>query len=71
MQVKESQRDKVLKMLKRNRKVTSADFYSAFLPRFAARIYELKKDGYNIQKEYWRDGMYTYWLVRERVFEND
>lgn len=69
--VKETQRDKVLKMLKRKRWVTSSDFYGSYIPRFAARIYDLKQDGYNIQREYWRDGMYKYWLVEERLYEND
>lgn len=62
---KKTQQQRVVDMLRSQEKVSSAEFYEAYLPRFAARIFELKKLGYVIEREYWRDGMYLYRLASE------
>lgn len=48
-----SQKATIIQMLEDagDRGVTSQEFYDVFLPRFAARIHELKADGYEIADE--------------------
>lgn len=43
--------------------VTSNQFYAAFLPRFGARIHELRNKGFNIAKEPVERGHFRYILV--------
>lgn len=43
--------------------VTSNQFYSALLPRFSARIHELKSEGHSIVKEPVEQGHFRYILV--------
>lgn len=43
--------------------VTSNQFYNACLPRFAARIFELKADGHQVVKEPVEKGHFRYILV--------
>jgi hypothetical protein len=62
---KTSQQKTVLAMLRKG-KVSSSQFYAAYIPRFAARILELKKQGYDIRKTYFRDRMFNYYLVEEK-----
>jgi len=47
-----TQRETILRMLEEagDRGVTGNTFYANFLPRFPARIHELKKQGHNIQR---------------------
>jgi hypothetical protein len=48
-----TQRDQILQMLTEagDRGVTSNEFYDAYLPRFPARIHELRADGIKIDDE--------------------
>lgn len=48
-----NQREQVLAMLKQagDRGVTTADFLGAYLPRFSARIKELRDEGHTIRTE--------------------
>ena len=45
--------------------VTSNQFYAAFLPRFSARIHELRSKGFDIRKEPIESGHFRYTLHRE------
>ncbi len=47
---KPTQRDRVLAMLMDRDAVCGSDFYSARLPRATARIFELKRDGFVIER---------------------
>lgn len=47
--------------------VTSNQFYNAFLPRFSARIHELRSKGFDIRKEPVENGHFRYTLHREPV----
>ena len=61
-----TQKETVLAMLKKAgpEGVTSNQFYAACLPRFGARIHELKKEqGLDIRKEPVEDGHFRYILV--------
>ena len=61
-----TQKETVLAMLKQAgpEGVTSNQFYRACLPRFGARIHELKKEqGLDIRKEPVEDGHFRYILV--------
>jgi len=61
-----SHKDKILDRLKSagDKGVLSKTFYQEFMPRFAARILDLKNDGYTIWSE--REGQYTrYTLITE------
>ena len=61
-----TQKETVLAMLKQAgpEGVTSNQFYAACLPRFGARIHELKKEqGLDIRKEPVEDGHFRYILV--------
>lgn len=46
--------------------VTSNQFYAACLPRFSARIHELRGKGLDIRKEPIENGHFRYTLHRER-----
>lgn len=65
---KKNQKTRILEHLKANREVTNIDL-NKICYRYGARINELRKDGWNIQREYWRPGIHRYWLVGDR--END
>lgn len=60
-----TQKQTVLRMLEEAgpEGVTSNQFYAACLPRFGARIFELKKDGLNVIKEPAEQGHFRYILV--------
>lgn len=59
-----SQRDRVLTMLQRG-PCTTGDFLRAYVPRFSARIQELRAEGFEIETGRVRDGEYRYRLVDE------
>jgi hypothetical protein len=64
--VKETQKERVLRMLTEAgpEGVTSNQFYGACLPRFGARIHELKQEqGLEIRKEPVEQGHFRYILV--------
>lgn len=58
-----SQKETVLRMLKEGPK-TTADFLQAYIPRFSARILDLKKDGIEIESRRVREGSYQYQLKK-------
>lgn len=62
-----TQRSRVLSLLYAHGKLgaTTADFLEARIPRFSARIEELRKQGYEIQTSRERKGSYRYTLVSE------
>ena len=63
--MKRTQKETVLAMLDQAgpEGVTSNQFYNARLPRFAARIFELKADGHEVVKEPVEHGHFRYILV--------
>ena len=63
--MKETQKQKVLRMLDEAgpEGVTSNQFYAACLPRFGARIHELKAEGHDVVKEPVEQGHFRYILV--------
>lgn len=65
--MKVTQRATVLEMLRSaaGRGITSGEFYAARLPRFSARILELRDTGYVIQSERLRAGSWRYTLLNE------
>ena len=65
MSKKPTQKETVLAMLQGAgpEGVTSNQFYNACLPRFAARIFELKADGHQVVKEPVEKGHFRYILV--------
>ena len=65
MSKKPTQKETVLAMLEEAgpEGVTSNQFYRAMLPRFAARIFELKGEGHTVVKEPVEDGHFRYILV--------
>jgi hypothetical protein len=67
---KEAQKKRILRKLQTQPSVTTVEFLQMYVPRFSARIYELKQQGHNIQREYWRDRMYKYRLVQEREYSD-
>lgn len=60
-----SQRETVLAMLEEAGEggVTSNRFFESYLPRFSARIHELRKAGYRIDKEPAKQGHWRYKLI--------
>lgn len=66
-QRRESQKARVLAMLKAKEWVTNVDFLNAVprLPNFRLRLSELRKEGYQIvEGQYVREGVWKYHLVR-------
>ena len=63
--MKRTQKETVLAMLDEAGPdgVTSNQFYAACLPRFGARIHELKGEGHTVVKEPVEDGHFRYILV--------
>lgn len=59
-----SQKATVLAMLREGPK-TSNQFFAANLPRFSARIHELKAEGYRIEKSPAERGHFTYTLAAQ------
>ena len=57
-----TQRQTVLKMLKEGPK-TTAEFLQAFIPRYSARILELKQEGVPIESKKVRKGSWSYWIA--------
>lgn len=64
MEKKVSQTTKILRLLKSKRTVTNVEL-NRICFRYTARIHELRKDGYNIQRQYEKPGVFKYWLVQE------
>ena len=62
---KPTQKETVLAMLEQAgpEGVTSNQFYAACLPRFGARIHELKAEGHEVVKEPVEEGHFRYILV--------
>lgn len=62
-----TQRETVLKMLEDagERGVTTAQFLDARIPRFSARIGELRKDGHPVHTKRLREGSFLFTLVRQ------
>ena len=62
-----TQQEKVIAMLEQAGAdgVTSNQFYAACLPRFSARIHELRNKGLDIRKEPIENGHFRYTLHRE------
>ena len=62
---KPTQKETVLAMLEQAgpEGVTSNQFYRALLPRFSARIHELRSDGFDVVKEPVEHGHFRYILV--------
>lgn len=60
-----TQKQTVLRMLEEAgpEGVTSNQFYAACLPRFGARIFELKREGFDVIKEPAEQGHFRYILV--------
>ena len=67
---KTTQQQRIITMLKSGKK-TSADFYKEYMPRFSARIHELRNKGYDIRRSPWRDHMFVYELKEEKVFGDE
>lgn len=67
-----TQRKRVLNMLEEagERGVTSNAFFAACLPRFSARIHELRNAGHTIVKEPVEDGHWLYRLVKVSATNN-
>lgn len=65
---KESQYQRVKRMLEEAGAygVTNTQFYAAYLPKFHARITELRQDGHNITTEFIRMGQFKYTLIPQR-----
>jgi hypothetical protein len=70
MRVKENQTSKILRVLKTNRYVYNTDLNKICF-RYGGRIFELRREGHNIQKEYVKPGVFKYWLVPERTYEHE
>lgn len=64
-----SQRERVLEILEDagDRGVTSNQFFAAHLPRFSARVHELRNAGHVITKEPVEQGHFLYRLVKVSV----
>lgn len=62
-----TQQETVIEMLEQAgaEGVTSNQFYAACLPRFSARIHELRNKGLDIRKEPIQNGHFRYTLHRE------
>lgn len=60
-----TQKQTVLAMLEAagDRGVTSAEFYAAYLPRFSARLLELREEGHVVSSERLRDSAWRYTLL--------
>lgn len=60
-----NQRETVLAMLRDagDRGVTSNEFFASMLPRFSARIHELRNEGHRIEKEPVEQGHFCYRLT--------
>ena len=59
-----TQVDRVLQMLQSAGEagVTTGDFLRSYLPRFSARLWEMKKEGHSIKTEFVRTGEFRYTL---------
>ena len=66
---KVNQQTRVLKALKERGTLTNQDFYKMYIPRFGARIYELRKDGHHIVTNKVRNGLTEYTLIEEKENE--
>jgi len=59
----DSQRERVLRMLRSNEWVTNHDFCAAFIPNFRSRLSELRQEGFRISEgEAVKKGLYRYRL---------
>ena len=68
-----SQQQDVIRMLEQagSQGVTSNQFYAACLPRFSARIHELRNKGFTILKEPVEQGHFRYILVGRETPSGD
>lgn len=60
-----TQRDRTLMLLQRagSEGVSTAAFLEAYIPRFSARIEELRREGFQIARERLRQGSFKYTLT--------
>ncbi len=60
-----TQRQRVLALLERNpwRGVVTAEFLAEYLPSYPKRIFELRREGYEISSERLRSGSWKYTLL--------
>lgn len=65
--IKNNQTARILRLLKDRRFVTNIDLNKICF-RYGARLHDLRKEGYQIQREYERPGVHRYWLVPEREY---
>lgn len=64
-----TQKDKVLNLLRNNvAGVTTQQFLEHYIPRFSARIKELREQGYDIRTERGRGACKTYRLYQVPVY---
>lgn len=61
---KTTQTQKILNLLKDNSYVTNIQL-NRICYRYSARIHELRNEGYEIEREYEKPGVWRYWLVYE------
>jgi hypothetical protein len=61
------QRKQILKLLKTRPYVTNVDL-NRICYRYSARIHELKKEGWNIKREYWKPGVHKYSLAEPKEY---
>lgn len=61
---KENQASRILRLLRSERTVTNKQL-NRICFRYGARIFELRREGWNIQKESLGRGLFQYWLVPE------
>ncbi len=65
---KTNQTAKVLRLLKTRRFVTNIEL-NRLCFRYGARIHELRREGWNIQRQYERPGIYRYWLAEAKEIQ--
>lgn len=58
-----TQSQKIIRLLKGNKFVTNIDL-NKIAYRYSARIFELRRDGWKIEREYERPGIWRYWLSK-------
>jgi len=62
---RQTQKARVLAMLKANEFVTNTEFCRAYLPNFRSRLSELRREGYQIiEGQYVKEGVWKYHLVK-------
>lgn len=66
---KQSQTARILRLLRSSNYVTNVDLNKICF-RYSARIHELRSEGWQIEREYVRQGVHRYWIVRENLAED-